>query len=90
MASTVVKRKGHEEKFSEAKLRGAVLGACGAAHMERKVSMEISKKVVAEIKAWADKKKAVSSDDIFRQTIKALKKHDKNASYMYETHRDIS
>jgi len=90
MTSTVVKRKGHEEKFSEAKLRKTIFSACVAAHMEQQACMETSKKVVAEIKSWANKKKSVRSADIFRQAAISLKKRDKNAAYMYETHRDIS
>jgi len=89
MTSTVVKKKGHEEKFSEAKLRRTVVNACAAAHMGRDACSQTAKKVVAEIKSWVMKEKAVTSDEIFRRASKALKKHDKNAAYMYETHRDI-
>jgi len=36
------------------------------------------------------KKKIVSSDDIFRAIITELKKHNEDAAFLYETHRDIS
>lgn len=87
---TVVKRLGHEEKFDERKLYKTISNACFAAHMKRKTCSETSKKVVNEVEKWVSGKGKVTSNQIFLRTIKIMKKYDKNAAFMYETHRDIS
>ncbi len=86
----IVKRKGHTEIYDERKVYGSCFFACRNAHLSEKEAEEICSKVTAEITKWVKKKKLVSSDDIFRALINELKKHNEDASFLYETHRDIS
>lgn len=86
----VVKRKGHEEKFDERKVYASCYAACLSSHIEIKKTEKICAKVAKEINSWIKSKTCVSSNEIFKMTIKLLNKHDKNAAFMYETHRDIS
>ena len=86
----IVKRKGHTELYDERKIYGSCYFACRNAHLSEKESEEISSKVSKEITKWINKNKIVSSQDIFRILIQELKKHNGDAAFLYETHRDIS
>ncbi|MBL7055514.1 hypothetical protein ISS07_01235 [Candidatus Woesearchaeota archaeon] len=85
-----VKRQGHIEEFDERKVYASVYSACLNCHIEHTAAEKIAGKVCKEIKTWAKKEKAVNSNEIFKKVTIALKKHDKDVSFMYETHRDIS
>lgn len=85
----IVKRNGHTEEFDERKVYASCYAACLNTQIKEEEAEKICEKVAKEIKAWARKKKAVSSDEIFSKVIAAIKKHNKDAAFMYETHRDI-
>lgn len=89
-ALQIVKRKGHSEIYDGRKVYGSCYFSCRNAHLSEQESEEICKKVSASITKWIKTKKIVSSNDIFRMLIQELKKHDEDASFLYETHRDIS
>ncbi|MBS3100731.1 hypothetical protein J4204_01210 [Candidatus Woesearchaeota archaeon] len=86
----IVKRKGHAELYDERKVYGSCYFSCRNAHLSEKESEEICKKVSTAITKWVKKHKTVSSNEIFRTLIKELKKHNEDAAFLYETHRDIS
>ena len=86
----IVKRKGHTEEFDERKVYASCYAACLSSHVPHMHAEKICEKVAKEVKAWARKKKMVSSDDIFRKVTAAIKKHNEDAAFMYETHRDIA
>ena len=86
----IVKRKGHSEEFDERKVYASCYAACLSSHVLHTDAEKICGKVAKEIKSWARKKKTVTSDDIFRQVTATMKKHNEDAAFMYETHRDIS
>ena len=86
----IVKRKGHSEEFDERKVYASCYAACLSSHVPHMDAEKICEKVSKEIKAWARKKKVVSSNDIFKKVAAAIKRHNENAAFMYETHRDIS
>lgn len=86
----IVKRKGHTEIYDERKVYGSCYFACRNAHLSEKEAEEICKNVSASITGWIKTKKVVSSGDIFRMLIQELKKHNEDAAFLYETHRDIS
>lgn len=86
----IVKRKGHTEEFDERKVYASCYAACLNTQLKEEVSEKISEKVCKEIKTWTKKKKTVSSDEIFKKVIVAIRKYNKDAAFMYETHRDIS
>lgn len=86
----IVKRKGHTELYDERKVYGSCFFACRNAHLDEKESEEICSKVSAEVTKWIKSHKTVSSSDIFKKLIEELKKHNEDAAFLYETHRDIS
>ncbi|MDO8642438.1 MAG: ATP cone domain-containing protein [Candidatus Woesearchaeota archaeon] len=85
----IVKRHGRMEEFDERKVYATCYRACKDASLDDKKAEKICSSVATQLKKWAGTKKCVMSDAIFAQLARALRKHDKNAAFMYETHRDI-
>ena len=90
MKTHIVKRKGHKEHFDDRKVYASCFAACLNVHMEKHSAEKCADKATKEVGTWIKKKKVVTSDQIFKEVVKALKKYDKNAAFMYETHRDLS
>mgnify|MGYP001590629331 CR=1 FL=1 len=86
----IVKRAGHTELYDERKVYGSCFFACRNAHLSKEEAEDICSKVCKAISKWANKRRVISSDDIFRILINELKKHNEDAAFLYETHRDIS
>jgi transcriptional regulator NrdR family protein len=86
----IVKRKGNKERFDERKVYASCYAACLSTHMQHQEAEKICRKVTSEVKKWITKKKVVTSHQIFLQVASTIKKHHKNAAFMYATHRDIS
>ena len=86
----IVKRAGHEETFDERKLYASVYAACLSAHVEDKKAEKIADKVAKAVKKRVTTKVCVDSSQIHKQAFAALNKHDKNAAFMYDTHKDIA
>ena len=86
----VVKRKGHTEKFDARKIHRSCYRACVGSHLARKEAREICRKVTKAAKQWVKKKPMVTTKQIHVFVAKELRKHNKEAAFMYETHRDIS
>jgi len=85
----IVKRKGRIESFDERKVYASCYSACLSSHMRHMEAESICDKVTIEIKSWARKRKNINSSVIFNKIIVAIKKYNKDAAFMYETHRDI-
>jgi transcriptional regulator NrdR family protein len=90
----IVKRRGHKEKFDGRKVYASCYAACLSSHLEKKYSEEVSAKVcrtvTKEIRKIVKGKKEVTSSKIFNMVVRHLRKYDKDAAFMYKTHRDIS
>jgi transcriptional regulator NrdR family protein len=86
----IVKRRGHTEIYDEKKVFGSAYFACRSTHIDELRSEEISGKVCDAVTKQVSKLKTISSHHIFNLIVKELKKYDEDASFMYETHRDIS
>ena len=86
----VVKRRGHEETFDERKVYASCYSACLNASLHPSKAEKICENLTKEIKSWLKSKKTVTSNEIFKKVIIFLKRHNENASFMYETHRDVS
>lgn len=86
----IVKRAGHKEKFDERKLKLAVFASCMSAHASKEEAEATANLVAREVKAWMGKKKEVDSNEIFEKATEELGHLNKDASFMYKTHRDIS
>ncbi len=88
--TAIVKRAGHEEKFDERKVYASCYAACLSAGMKAEDAEKICEKVAGDLKKKVAKERLVSSNTIFTETVKAIKKYSKEAAFMYETHRDIA
>ena len=86
----IVKRRGHKQKFDERKLYASIYAACLAANVEKEEAAATSNLVVREVKKWIGDKEEVTSDQIFKKAGEELKHLNKESSFMYTTHRDIS
>ncbi|RJQ13448.1 hypothetical protein C4553_03645 [Candidatus Parcubacteria bacterium] len=86
----IVKRQGHKEPFDEKKVYASVYSACLNAHLNKEQSEKIAEKIMWEINSWISNRDEVNSNEIFRKIIELLKTHNPDASFMYETHRDVS
>ncbi len=86
-----VKRGGHREKFDDKKLYGSAYAACLNAHLDEKKSEKIAEMVLKEVKAKLAKGgQEVSSSHLSILVYEALKKHEKDAAFLYSTHLDLS
>ena len=88
--TTIVKRGWHIELYDEMKIYGSCVFACRMAHLSQKEAERVAEKVTPVVSKWVRSRKFVSSDDIYRFIIQELKKYDEDASFLYETHRDVS
>ena len=86
----IVKRRGHKEQFDERKVYASVYAACLASHTSQEEAEATADLVAREVKIWIDKKEEVTSDAIFNKAWEELKHLNKDAAFMYKTHRDIS
>lgn len=86
----IVKRKGHTEEYDERKVYASSYAAVLNVHETQRVAEEIAGKVSKDISSWIKDKKEVSSNQIFEEVTNSLAKYNKDASFMYNTHRDVS
>lgn len=86
----IVKRKGHSEEFDEKKVYASVYSAARANGLTEKDSEKLADKTAKEIKKWVDRKKSIDSKEIFKTVVRLLKKQNREAAFLYETHRDVS
>lgn len=87
---TIVKRRGHQEKFDERKVYASVYAACLATHRDERKSEKHAREISAGVKDWLKNKETITSDEIFEKVIELFEKYDKLAAFLYKTHRDIS
>ena len=87
---SIVKRKGHTEIYDERKIYGSCYFACRNAHLSEQETGAICNKACTGVAKRINKKKIVSSNEIFRFLAQELKKYNDDAAFLYETHRDIS
>jgi len=83
-------RKGKAEKYDENKVHNSVKNSCYVVKLADKECKRIATEVTKKITAFVRKKKKVGSVTLAKEVAKELKKHDKDAGFMYETHMDVS
>ena len=88
--SIVVKRKGHKQDFDIKKVYASVYASCRNVHLNEQDSEAMADKVSKEVENQINNKTEVDSNEIFKLTTEVLKSHNEEASFMYETHRDVS
>ncbi|MBI4181765.1 MAG: hypothetical protein HY520_02250 [Candidatus Aenigmarchaeota archaeon] len=86
----VVKRRGHKERFDERKVYASCYAACLSSHLHHRDAEKVAARVTARIRQWIDGKPLVTADDLFQEVGKHLAALNRDAAYMYRTHRDVS
>ena len=91
MPTHVVKRKtGHQELYDERKVYASVYAACKNAHLSDQEAESIADNVTKDVNDWVKGKAEVDYKQIFEQVTKSLAKQNEDASFLYETHMDVS
>ena len=83
---TVVKRKGHKEKFDERKLYASIYAACASAHLEELSCEKAAKKITEVVKKQIKNNKELQASEIHKKVEKELKKIDKELAFFYDQH----
>ncbi len=90
----MVKRKGHTEDYDERKVYGSVYAACYVVKLSEKkceqTASRVAKDITKIVKKGATKNVCLDTSVIKRLATAKLRKHNKDAAFMYETHRDLS
>lgn len=86
----IIKRKGHRQEFDERKVYASIFAACLSAHVKKEEAETVANLVAREIKKWLEGREDITSDQIFRQVSEELMALNKDAAFMYTTHRDVS
>ena len=86
----IIKKDGHEEIFKKEKVYQSVYESCLNAHHNKKTAEDIAKKATNDVMKHLKRKATVKSDYIFKIISTLLEKYDKDAAFLYETHRDIN
>lgn len=86
----VEKRDGRCEKFDEKKAYNIFCRVALNAHLNEKEAEKLADKSMNDLKKFLKKKTKIKSTELFRQKIKILKRYNKEAAFLYETHRDIN
>ena len=90
MKKHIVKRRGLEQHYDSRKVYASAFAAARNAHLSAIESEKIGDSVTKVVDAWIEKKDEIHSDEIFKKIIEELKKHNKDASFLYKTHRDVN
>ena len=86
----IVKRRGHKEEYDEKKVYASAYSASLNVHLGELGAEKIASSVTSEVNKWVEEKTELDSQDIFEKVTEELSKHNKDASFMYNTHRDVS
>ncbi|MDA1334531.1 MAG: ATP cone domain-containing protein [bacterium] len=86
----IIKRHGHEETYDGRKIYASVYAAGINSHHEKEEAEKMADVVCDSVSEWVSDKSEVSSNDLFKIVTEELRKMDKDAAFMYETHRDLS
>ena len=84
--ASIVKRRGHQEKFDERKLYASIYGAAEAAFCDEASCELLAGKITEEIKDWVKGKKSVDSTEIRGKVITALEKKNPEIAFFYDRH----
>lgn len=85
----VVKRRGIKQRFDERKLYASIYSAALVAGYGELKAEKFADYICNIIKK-RHVKKTITSTELKKQTIKELKKKDKDIAFLYETHLDLS
>ena len=82
--ATIVKRKGHKEKFDEKKVYGSVYAACASAHYNELKCEKIAGEVTNKLKKFVKNRKSIDSNEVRKKIENELKKKHEELAFFYE------
>jgi transcriptional regulator NrdR family protein len=85
----IVKRAGQRpiEAFQIEKLKASIEAACLSAGTAPGHAESIARSVVRDVEEWLATRPEVTSADLRREAVNALKHHHPDAAYLYDQHR---
>lgn len=86
----IVKRRGYKEAYDEKKIYASVYAASLNAHLNKLEAEKIAERVSRELTIWIEERPETGSDEIFRRVFELLGEENKDAAFMYRTHRDLA
>lgn len=86
----VEKKDGRCEKFDEEKSYRVFCRVFLNAHLSEKEATKLADRAIKDLKKFLKNKRKIKSRGLFRQKIKILSRYNKEAAFLYETHRDIN
>lgn len=86
----IVKRRGHKEDFDEKKVYASIYMGCRMTGIGEQRAEEIAKATMEAVENKFAMCREIDSQEIFDFVCKEMERHDKDAAYMYKTHRDLS
>ena len=86
----VEKRDGRCEKFDEEKAYNIFCRIGLNAHLNKNEAEKLADMAMSDLNKFLKGKNKIKSAELFRQKIKILKKYNKDAAFLYETHRDVN
>ena len=78
------------QEFDDRKIYGSVYAACLASYTDEEMAEATANLVTKEVKQWMGDKNQVTSHEIFNKVTDELEHLNKDAAFMYKTHRDVS
>lgn len=85
----IIKTTGIQQRYDARKVYGSVYAACFVTGMNEERCAQLAAHVSSVISMLLEKKKEVTSSYISRRVTFELKKMNKEAAFMYSTHRDL-
>jgi len=90
MVQHIIKRRGKTQDYDERKVYASCYRGCMNSHIPKEKSEEIADQVTKKVTEWINSKETTDSQEIFYKVIELLNQINKDAAFMYKTHRDIS
>lgn len=86
----VEKRDGRCERFDEKKAYNIFCRVGLNTHLSVKKAEKLADNAMSDLKKILKLKRKIKSTELFWQKVKILKKYNKEAAFLYETHRDVN
>ncbi len=86
----IVKREGEVQAFDARKVYGSVYAACAITGMRERECEDAADAISKKIERMMHGAKVMPSTTITKFVTIELRKRNKDAAFMYETHRDIA
>lgn len=86
----IIKRDGGIERYDEKKVYASVFESCINAHISKKKSYEIARKITNNVNKKMKRITKINSNVLFLYIANILRKHSEDAAFLFATHRDVN